>query len=45
MRYVIVDTSSILFGFSNRRSVFEAVTAELDAACLVSKGIIRESTE
>lgn len=42
MRYVIVDTSSILFGFSNRKSVFEAVRAELGVACLVSKGIISE---
>ena len=42
MRYVIVDTSSILFGFSNRKSVFEAVRAELGVSCLVSKGIISE---
>ena len=42
MGYVIVDTSSILFGFSNRRSVFEAVSAELGGRCLVSKGIINE---
>ena len=42
MGYVIVDTSSILFGFANRRSVFEAVAAELAGRCLVSKGIINE---
>jgi rRNA-processing protein FCF1 len=40
--YVIVDTSSILFGFANRRSVFDAVSAELGDRCLVSKGIITE---
>ncbi len=37
-----MDTSSILFGFSNRKSVFEAVSAELGGKCLVSKGIINE---
>ncbi len=42
MGYVIVDTSSILFGFANHRSVFEAVSAELGDRCLVSKGIINE---
>lgn len=44
MGYVIVDTSSILFGFANRKSVFEAVKAELHESCLVSKGIISELT-
>lgn len=42
MGYVIVDTSSILFGFANRKSVFEAVSAELGGKCMVSKGIISE---
>jgi rRNA-processing protein FCF1 len=42
LQYVIVDTSSILFGFANRKSVFEAVRAELGSSCLVSKGIISE---
>ena len=42
MGYVIVDTSSILFGFSNHKSVFEAVSAELGDRCMVSKGIINE---
>ncbi len=42
MGYVIVDTSSILFGFSNRKSVFEAVKRDLGGRCLVSKGIISE---
>jgi len=43
--YVIVDTSSILFGFANRKSVFEAVSAELGEKCMVSKGIISELTK
>jgi rRNA-processing protein FCF1 len=43
--YVIVDTSSILFGFANKRSVFEAVSGELGGRCLVSKGIITELTK
>ncbi|MDE1865297.1 MAG: hypothetical protein KGH94_01500 [Candidatus Micrarchaeota archaeon] len=42
MRYAIVDTSSILFGFANRKSVFEVVRFELHLGCLVSKGIISE---
>ena len=44
MQYVIVDTSSILFGFANHKSVFDAVRAELAGSCIVSKGIIRELT-
>jgi rRNA-processing protein FCF1 len=43
--YVVVDTSSILFGFANRKSVFEAVAAQLGEKCLVSKGIISELTK
>jgi rRNA-processing protein FCF1 len=44
LRYVIVDTSSILFGFANRKSAFDAARAELGESCLVSKGIINELT-
>lgn len=40
---VLVDTSSILFGFENRRSAFEAVAEQFDRAYPeVSKGIISE---
>ena len=42
MEFAIVDTSSILFGFANRKSVFDAVGEELGVRCLISKGIIRE---
>jgi len=40
---VIVDTSSILLGFENGKSVFEAIIGQLGArSVLVSKGIINE---
>lgn len=43
MQYVIIDTSSMLFGFSNGRSVFEAAKARFPTRKqLVSKGIINE---
>ena len=40
---ILVDTSSIIFGFENRKSVFESILAELPGAKPeVSKGIISE---
>ncbi|MDE1868726.1 MAG: hypothetical protein KGH60_02050 [Candidatus Micrarchaeota archaeon] len=43
MQYIIIDTSSMLFGFANNRSVFEAVKRRFpDRKQLVSKGIISE---
>ena len=43
MDRVIVDTSSILLGFENGKSVFEAIIGQLGArSVLVSKGIINE---
>lgn len=43
MDYVIIDTSSILFGFSNKIDVFESV---LDAfhgkKIMISSGVLRE---
>ncbi len=40
---VIIDTSSILFGLSNRKDVFQAIRYELPGArLLVSRGTIRE---
>ncbi len=43
MNRIIVDTSSILFGFANRHSVFESLS-KLDVKYMpmVSKGIINE---
>ena len=42
MKYVIIDTSSILFGLANRKSAIDAVRSELGERVLVSKGIISE---
>lgn len=43
MNRIIVDTSSILFGFANRRSVFESLSKlETKYKPMVSKGIINE---
>ena len=43
MRYLILDTSSMLFGFSNNRNVFDIATSEFPGCRpLVSAGIIRE---
>lgn len=43
MRYIIIDTSSILFGFSYNRNVFETVRERFpEYKPLVSKGIARE---
>ncbi len=43
MEEIIVDTSSILFGFANRHSVFESISKwEKRHSPLVSKGIINE---
>lgn len=43
MDRVIVDTSSIVLGFENGKSVFEAIIGQLEArSVLVSKGIINE---
>ena len=39
----LVDTSSIIFGFENRKSVFESISEDLPGAePEVSKGIISE---
>lgn len=45
MRYVIIDTSSMLFGFSYNRNVFETATRQFsDCKPLVSRGIVNELT-
>lgn len=41
----IVDTSSILYGLANNRSVFEALTRQTRYLPLVSKGIINELSQ
>ncbi len=43
MKYLILDTSSMLFGFSNNRNVFDIAMSEFPGCRpLVSIGIIRE---
>jgi len=45
VKYVIIDTSSILFGFSYNRNVFETAKEQFRGyKMLVSKGIINELT-
>jgi rRNA-processing protein FCF1 len=42
---VIVDTSSILFGISNKKDVFESAERSYPGAnIIISKGVIRELT-
>lgn len=46
MDYVIIDTSSILFGFSYNRNVFETAKEKFPRTkILVSRGIIKELTK
>ena len=43
MPFIIVDTSSIIFGLSNKKDVFEAVRNHQRAySPIISEGIIRE---
>lgn len=43
MRFAILDTSSILFGFSNMKDTFEIVKERFPGrGILVSKGVLRE---
>ncbi len=43
MLTVIIDTSAILFGFSNRRDVFEIARMRFGAAALlISRGVLSE---
>ena len=45
MGYLIIDTSSILFGFAYNRNVFEIAMGRFPGSTpLVSRGIIRELT-
>ncbi len=45
MGYLIIDTSSMLFGFAYNRNVFEAAMRRFPSSTLlVSRGIIRELT-
>jgi len=46
MDYVIIDTSSILFGFSYNRNVFETAKEKFPRTkILISRGIIKELTK
>lgn len=42
MDYVVVDTSSIIFGLSNKIDVFERIPEELNCKVVVSEGIVNE---
>ncbi len=43
LEYVIIDTSSILFGFSNNKDAFDIARRHFpDHALLISKGVINE---
>lgn len=43
MKFVIIDTSSILFGFSNRTNIFTKLSDEMpDAKQLISRKILAE---
>ncbi|MGC8669933.1 MAG: hypothetical protein ACP5TL_02150 [Candidatus Micrarchaeia archaeon] len=42
MNHVIIDTSSILFGFQNKKNLFDIVKYKLNANSIVSSGIIKE---
>jgi rRNA-processing protein FCF1 len=43
MRYIILDTSSILFAVSNRKDIFEEVRYQLpDMQAMISTGILAE---
>lgn len=42
MRKIILDTSSILFAFSNKLDIFSLVEERLDSKAVVSEGIISE---
>ncbi len=44
MGRIILDTSSILFGLSNRVDVFKGIRAKLDMAPVISKGVVKELT-
>jgi rRNA-processing protein FCF1 len=46
VKYVIIDTSSILYGFSYNRNVFETAKDSFPGyGMLVSRGILRELTK
>ncbi|MCL4365380.1 MAG: hypothetical protein M1569_03230 [Candidatus Marsarchaeota archaeon] len=42
MEYIIVDTSSIMFGLSRKIDVFESINIQLGFRPVLSKGILRE---
>lgn len=42
MNGIIVDTSSILFGLSNRNDVFSRIKEQLNLSPVISEGVVRE---
>ena len=44
MGQIIVDTSSILFGFSNKVDVFSKADEQLGLTPVISKGVVKELT-
>ncbi len=45
MEYIIVDTSSILFEFSNKIDIFKQIATQLSLKPVVSQGVLRELTK
>ncbi len=46
MRYIVIDTSSIIFGLSNGKDAFKAANESADGYVpIISKGIINELKE
>jgi rRNA-processing protein FCF1 len=39
---IIIDTSSILFGFASKKDVFHIASVQLHGNLIISKGVIRE---
>ena len=42
---LLIDTSSILFSFSNNKDIFEILSENKEYTLVISKGIIRELTK
>ncbi len=45
MHGIIIDTSSILFGLSNKVDAFKKVEEQLNLSPIISKGVLNELTE
>ena len=45
MGYIIVDTSSILFGLENKVDIFKEADSKLGLSPIISKGVVMELTK